>query len=298
MKILFYGRNCAAFYENHLDWWLAAPEKLGYTWALNGKFADAVEKMFGLSIPPENRYTSVTGEDVRRGSVMIAVGGDGTFLEAVHELRGLPMPVVGINLGRMGFLAQIKPFEVERAISDILAGRYTLERRTMLTVEGDFPAGNVPDFPCALNEFTLHRHTADMISVAIYSRTGELLTVVRGDGAIASTPTGSTAYAMSAGGPIVTPDCACLVYLGIAPHNFSIRPFVVPDSTVITVEVRSRGHEVLASLDNQSFIVGDGARFTIKKSEFPVFLIRLQNISFYDTLRDRTMWGMDRRDNF
>jgi NAD+ kinase len=295
MKILFYGRNSLSFPENHLDWWLAAPEKLGYTWAMNDKFADAVEAMFGFAIPPENRYTHVTGRD---GAVMIAVGGDGTFLEAVHELHGLPMPVVGINLGRMGFLAQIRPDDVERALSDIIAGRYTLERRTTLTIEGDFPAAGVPEFPCALNEFTLHRHTADMISVAIYSEDGELLTVVRGDGVIASTPTGSTAYALSAGGPIMAPGCECFVYLGIAPHNFSIRPFVVPDSTVITVEVRSRGHEVLASLDNTSFMVADGARFRIKKSEYPVFLIRLQNISFYDTLRDRTMWGLDRRDNF
>jgi NAD+ kinase len=297
MRLLFYGRSSRSFRDNRLDWWLSAPQKIGYSWAVNDSFADSIEEVIGIHIAPENRYSSITEQDMHDGSVVVAVGGDGTFLEAVHQLHGLPLPVVGINLGRMGFLAQIMPADVPRVLEDIVAGRYTLERRTMLTVEGDFPAGGAPEFPCALNEFTLHRHTADIISVAIYSN-DQLLTVVRGDGVIASTPTGSTAYALSAGGPIVTPDCACFVYLGIAPHNFSIRPLVIPDDSVITLEVRSRGNEALASLDNQSFIVSDGARFTIKKSEFPVFLIRLQNISFYDTLRDRTMWGLDRRDNF
>jgi NAD+ kinase len=295
MKILFYGRSGISFPEgDRLKWWLNAPGEYGYAWSVNEKFADTIEAIYGIVISAEHRYSQVTAQDVADGAVMISMGGDGTFLEAVHALGGLPMPVVGINLGRMGFLAQILPGDVPRALADICAGRYTLEKRTMLTAEGDFP--ETPHFPCALNEFTLHRHTADMISVAVYSGK-ELLTVVRGDGVIASTPTGSTAYALSAGGPIVAPDCSCFVYLGIAPHNFSIRPFVVPDSSVITIELRSRGNEALASLDNQSFIVNDGARFTIKKSDFPVFLIRLQNISFYDTLRDRTMWGLDRRDN-
>ena len=135
-----------------------------------------------------------------------------------------------------------------------------------------------------------------MVEVAVYSD-GKLLTVIRGDGVIASTPTGSTAYSLSAGGPIVVPDCACFIYSAIAPHNFSIRPMVIPDTSVMTFEVRTRGRQALASLDNRSFTVEDGARFTIKKSEFSVFLTRIQNISFYDTLRDRTMWGVDRRDN-
>jgi len=120
--------------------------------------------------------------------------------------------------------------------------------------------------------------------------------VIRGDGIIISTPTGSTAYSLSVGGPIVAPDCACFICSGIAPHNFSVRPLVVPDSSKIELEVRTRGREVLASIDNTSFIVGDGARFTIEKSKNRTFLAHSENISFYDTLRDRTMWGIDKRD--
>jgi NAD+ kinase len=194
----------------------------------------------------------------------------------------------------MGFLAHISPNNVRQALTDICDGRYTIERRTMISVEGDF-GDECPRFPHALNEFTLHRHTADMIEVATFIG-DEFITVVRGDGVIASTPTGSTAYSLSAGGPILAPGCASFVCTGIAPHNFSTRPLVLSDTVEITFEVRTRGREALASLDNSSFIVGDGARFTIKKSEFSVFLMQIQNISFYDTLRDRTMWGLDKRD--
>jgi NAD+ kinase len=294
MKILFYGRSGTRFTGcEHHERWLEIPLKLGYDWALNSDFAAAVERDYGVPIPARNRYSAVTPDDVRDGAVMIALGGDGTFLEAVRTIGGLPMPIVGINMGRMGFLAQISPDEMEHALADICAGRYTLEPRTMLTVEGDFPVA--PAFPHALNEFTIHRQVADMIEV-VRQVNGDRLPVSRGDGTIISTPTGSTAYSLSAGGPIVTPDCSCFVVLDIAPHNFSLRPMVIPDSSVVTLEVRTRGHEVLASLDNQSFTVGDGARFVVKKSDFPVFLIKLQNISFYDTLRDRIMWGVDRRD--
>ncbi len=134
-----------------------------------------------------------------------------------------------------------------------------------------------------------------MIEVEMYVD-GSLLAVVRADGTIVSTPTGSTAYSMSAGGPILAPGCSCFVALSIAPHNFSIRPLVVPDTSTVELKVRTRGNEVLASLDNASCLVGDGARFTIKKSDYHTFLVRTQNISFYDTLRDRTMWGVDTRD--
>ncbi len=294
MKLFIYSRARTHLTGELLEWCVAAPGRFGYTWALNEEYAAAIEAMYGHPIPAENRYSTIRPEDVDGESFMVSVGGDGTLLEAVGHLRGLPMPIIGINLGRMGFLANISPAQIDSAFVDIFAGRYDIEQRTMLSVEGDFGVVQ-PGFPCALNEFTIHRHTADMVEVALYSG-GELLTVVRGDGVIASTPTGSTAYSLSAGGPIVAPDCACFVYSAIAPHNFSIRPMVLPDTSVLHFELRTRGREALASLDNTSFLVGDGARFTVKKADFSAFLMQIQNISFYDTLRDRTMWGVDKRD--
>jgi NAD+ kinase len=293
MKIFFYGRTYINFQVNTLEWWMSAPGGLGYTWAVNDVFADQIEERFGFVIPPENRYSRITEKDAAEGAVMVAIGGDGTFLSAVRELRTLPIPIVGINFGRLGFLAQIMPVDVPAALSDICNGRFTIEHRTMLTVSGDFGAG--PEFPHALNEFALHRHTADIIEVACWVD-GAQLPTARGDGTMVSTATGSTAYSLSAGGPIVTPDSSCFVVSNIAPHNFSFRPLVVPDTSELTLEVRTRGREVLASLDNTSYMVGDGARFTVKKADFSVFLMRIQNISFYDTLRDRIMWGLDRRD--
>jgi NAD+ kinase len=293
--MFLYGRAHVDISKELLAWSLAAPDEFGYTWALNDELADAISKRFGVDFPAENRYAEITPEDVADHAFMVSVGGDGTFLEAVHKLHGLPMPVVGLNLGRMGFLANIALQNVKQALADIFAGRFNIQNRSMLAAEGDF--GREVEFPCALNEFTIHRHTADMIEVACYNA-GELIAVIRGDGAIMSTPTGSTAYSMSAGGPIVDPVCDCFVLSGIAPHNFSIRPLVGPDTSVVTFEIRTRGHRALVSLDNRSFMVGDGARFTIKKSEYSAFLMQIQNISFYDTLRDRTMWGMDKRDNF
>ena len=294
MKLFIYSRARTCLTGELLEWCVAAPDRFGYSWALNDEYADAIEAKFGQPIGAENRYRQITASDVSEDAFMVSVGGDGTLLEAVGRLKGLPMPVIGVNMGRMGFLANISPALIDSAFVDIFAGRYTIEQRTMLRVDGDFGAVQ-PQFPCALNEFTLHRHTADMVEVAVYM--GEkLLTIMRGDGVIASTPTGSTAYSLSTGGPIVTPHCECFVFSAIAPHNFSIRPIVVPDSTVVTFEVRTRGRQAMASLDNTSFLVEDGARFTVKKAEFSAFLMQIQNISFYDTLRDRTMWGVDRRD--
>ncbi len=243
---------------------------------------------------------SPTQSDVKGGAVMMAIGGDGTFLDAVRSLKGLPMPIIGVNAGRLGFLSSIAPDNFTAALDDLKNGNFTIEKRTMLTVKGDFGRNKdgstaVPEFPCALNEFTLHRHTADMVEVSMWAD-GQLLAVIRGDGVIVSTPTGSTAYSLSAGGPIVAPQCGCFVISAIAPHNFSVRPLVVPDSAKIELQVRTRGHEVLASIDNAPAIVGDGARFTIRKANFHAFFAHTQNISFYDTLRDRIMWGLDRRD--
>ena len=294
MKIFIYSRARTHLSGALLEWCMEAPGKFGYLWQVNDDYADAIEAKCGADVVPINRYSGITPDDVAPDTFMVSVGGDGTFLEAVRQLKGLPIPIFGINMGRLGFLSNVAPENLDEVFLNIFAGRYTIERRTMLAVESDSGV-ELPEFPCALNEFTIHRHTADMIEVAVYLGK-ELLTVIRGDGVIASTPTGSTAYSLSAGGPIVAPDCACFVYSAIAPHNFSIRPMVIADTAALTFEVRTRGREALVSLDNRSFFVVDGARFTVKKSDFSVFLMQVQNISFFDTLRDRTMWGMDRRD--
>ncbi len=291
MKIFAYARPRDWTTPDTFHYIYNVIQSSGLEYVLNRDYVDQVKKLTGIEIPA---YDEITSGDLTGRDMMISFGGDGTFLHGIRTLRGLPVPIAGVNSGRLGFLASIPPFEFHIAMEKIKSGDYIVGRRAMLTVDGDFPT--TPDFPHALNEFTLHRHTADMIEIEIYAD-GQSLTVVRADGVIVSTPTGSTAYSMSAGGPIVTPECECFVAMAIAPHNFSIRPLVLPDRSVIEVKVRTRGKEVLASLDNSSFLVGDGARFTIRKSNFNAFLAQPQNISFYDTLRDRMMWGVDKRDS-
>ncbi|MDR2894769.1 MAG: NAD(+)/NADH kinase [Alistipes sp.] len=291
MKIFIYCRPRDYTTRAILDRFLEIFGNCGLEWSINKTYADHIFNMTGLHVPSYETTPAATPDG---DAMMISIGGDGTFLEAVRSLRGNPMPIVGLNAGRLGFLASISPKIFTHALEEIRARRYTIESRTMLTVEGDFPVE--PDFPCALNEFTIHRHTADMIEVSV-SVDGKHLVKVRGDGAIASTPTGSTAYSLSAGGPMVAPASACFVCTAIAPHNFSIRPLVLPDSAKVGFQVHSRGGRVQVSLDNVSYIVDDGASFTISKSKYHTFLAHVQNISFYDTLRDKVMWGLDTRDN-
>lgn len=290
MKIFGYRRPRDYNSNESLVRFLRIIDESGLDYYINESYAEYAFKRSGIRIP---YYTSLTADDIVNGQILLAIGGDGTFLEAVHTLNGLPMPVVGVNTGRLGFLAAISPPEFPAVIEEFKKVNYVVERRTMLTVGGDF--GTEIEFPCALNEFTLHRHNASMLEVDIRID-GQPMYGSYGDGAIVSTPTGSTAYSLSAGGPILSPECSNFVVSTIAPHNFFIRPLVVPDSSVIEMEIRSRGKKAMASLDNKSFTVSDGARFTIEKSEFSTFFVRFQNISFYDTLRNKMMWGMDKRD--
>lgn len=291
MKIFIYCRPRDYTREDILYRFVQILDRSGLEYGVNEVYTEHVYNLLGLRLPS---YGHLTEKDLAGGAIMISIGGDGTFLDAVRNLRGLPMPIMGVNGGRLGFLASVTPGQFATTLGDIKNGNYIVGRRSMVTAEGDFPS--TPDFPHALNEITVHRHTADMIEVAA-SVDGHTLPIIRGDGSIISTPTGSTAYSLSAGGPLLSPECKGFILSGIAPHNFSIRPLVVPDDSIIEWEVRTRGREVLISLDNSSFIVGDGARFTIRKSNYHTFFAQTQNISFFDTLRDKIMWGLDKRDS-
>ncbi|MCL2561493.1 MAG: NAD(+)/NADH kinase [Rikenellaceae bacterium] len=237
-------------------------------------------------------YT-LDGAHIAEADVAVSYGGDGTFLDCVRELGRYGIPVLGINAGRLGFLANVPESEAGRAFADLVAGRWTRERRTLIAADGDFPER--PEYPCAFNEFSIQRGATSMISVEAYID-GEMVATYWGDGALFSTPAGSTAYSLSVGGPVVAPGCECFLLSPIAPHNLTMRPVVVPDSSVVTLRVSTRDAHAFAALDNVSFGIRDGAVFTLRRAENPVFLVCLQNISFYDTLRNKMLWGIDKRD--
>lgn len=264
----------------------------GFEIGVNNNFATWLNNQLGGSVDSDAVYDSVEGDCA--DSVMISYGGDGTLLDAVNMLKGNPMPVLGINSGRLGFLANVPKSGIESALDDLAAGNYPVERRTMLEVEGDF--GVPVAFASAFNEFSILRHNSGMVETLV-EIDGRPAVTYRSDGVLVATPTGSTAYSLSAGGPIVAPQCNCFLLTPVAPHNLSMRPIVIPDSSVIRLTVHSREHCAFVGLDNHNYPVGSDSSFTVRKSQKSVFLVKLQNISFYDTLRDKMMWGLDRRDS-
>ena len=224
---------------------------------------------------------------------IFSVGGDGTFLHAVLTIRNFDIPVVGVNSGRLGFLADISENQVQNALTQIFNRHYSLVERSMLQVDF-YGMGNL-DFNFALNEMTvLKTDTSSMINIYAYLGK-ELLNNYWADGLIIATPTGSTAYSLSVGGPILTPDSANFVITPLAPHNLTVRPLVVPDNYEIELKVEGRGTHFLTSIDFRSVAVDLSTVIKVKKANFKLKTLQLSDQTFFSTLRNKLMWGIDRR---
>jgi len=224
--------------------------------------------------------------------LMVCVGGDGTFLEAITIIRDKGIPIVGINSGRLGFLANIAACEVSATINHILKKNYTIEERSLVRLNSKLTLFD--DFPYALNEFTLQKTSSSLIAIQV-AINNEYLTTYWSDGLIISTPTGSTAYSLSLGGPLVTPQSEVFVITPIAAHNLNVRPLVIPDSSELKITVSGRTDLYLTTLDSRSAKCDIGNEITITKSPFKIKTIKLPDISFYSTLRNKLMWGADKR---
>jgi NAD+ kinase len=224
---------------------------------------------------------------------IFSIGGDGTFLQSFLNTRNYHIPLVGVNSGRLGFLADISQEFLIDGLTDIFEGRYSIIERSLLEVR----LKGAPDFEFsyALNEMTvLKTDSSSMIN--IHARiNGQHLNSVWADGLIIATPTGSTAYSLSVGGPILTPDSENFVITPIAPHNLTVRPVVVPDSSVIDLHIEGRGTMYLTSLDSRSVNVDLKTTITIKKAGFKLKTLHLHDQTFYQTLRNKLMWGVDKR---
>lgn len=224
---------------------------------------------------------------------IFSVGGDGTFLHSVLSIRNFDIPVVGVNSGRLGFLADISENQVQNALTQIFNHNYSIIERTMLQV--DFCGKDNLDFNFALNEMTvLKTDTSSMINIYAYLG-NELLNNYWADGLIIATPTGSTAYSLSVGGPILTPDSENFVITPLAPHNLTVRPLVVPDNYEIVLKVEGRGTHFLTSLDFRSVAVELATVIKVKKANFKLKTLQLPGQTFFSTLRNKLMWGIDRR---
>lgn len=227
--------------------------------------------------------------------LLVSVGGDGTILRAITFVKDIDIPIIGINTGRLGFLATIQVDEIENAIQNIIDGNYKISERSLLSVETIPVNKDLKDLNFALNEIAVSRkNTTSMITVETYLDS-EYLTSYWSDGLIVSTPTGSTGYSLSCGGPVITPGANSFVLTPIAPHNLSARPLVIPDSTEIQLKVDGREEQHLVSLDSRIATLDNGTIIKIKKADFKIKMIDLLNESFLVTLRKKLLWGEDNR---
>lgn len=224
---------------------------------------------------------------------IISLGGDGTLLDTVTLVRNRNISIMGINFGRLGFLASIGRDEVRTAVKAIAQRTYVTDKRTMIHLDADIPLfGNVP---YALNEFSIHkRDVASMIKIHTYLN-GEFLNTYWCDGLIVATPTGSTGYSLSCNGPIVFPDTGSFVITPVAPHNLNVRPIIVPDDNIISFEIESRSDQLICALDSRREIIGKDVQLAVKKEDFSINLVRLSENNFLQTLRNKLTWGLDKR---
>ncbi|MGB0186293.1 MAG: NAD kinase [Flavobacteriaceae bacterium] len=226
--------------------------------------------------------------------LLISVGGDGTILRAITHVKDLDIPIVGINTGRLGFLATIKRDDIVGALDQIFEGKYRISKRTVLCVHTDREEANF-DLDFALNEITVSRkNTTSMISIETWLD-DEYLTSYWADGLIISTPTGSTGYSLSCGGPVIMPESDSLVLTPIAPHNLNARPLVISAQREIRLKVSGRENEYLVSLDSRINSLESTIGITIKKAPYDIKMIELEDGTFIETLRKKLLWGADQR---
>lgn len=225
--------------------------------------------------------------------MLISLGGDGTMLDAVCFVGNTGIPLIGVNLGRLGFLAAIPEEGMEAAILSLVRGSYTVEKRSLLHLDSSVPLFD--GAPFALNEFTIHRQdTSSMIKIHTYLN-GEFLNTYWADGLIVATPTGSTGYSLSCGGPVVFPQASSFVITPVAPHNLNTRPIVVPDDNVISFEIEGRSEQFLCTLDARTETIRSSVQLAVKKESFMVSLVRPNEHNFLNTIRQKLYWGIDKR---
>lgn len=255
-------------------------------------FLKFAEESLGDKIEVDGLFNS-SGDLSGDESVILSVGGDGTFLEAVTIIRDYPIIVAGINSGRLGFLADIAQEEITKAIDSIAIGQYSIEERTLIKLSTEDPIFG--DFNFALNEITVHkRDDSSMITIHAYLE-DQYLNSYWADGLIMSTPTGSTAYSLSVGGPLLLPGSSDFVLSPIAPHNLNVRPLVFPDEMSLTLKIDGRSRHVLVSLDSRSVVVESSLELRISKAPYKIKTLRLKDHQFFNTLRSKLMWGLDKR---
>jgi NAD+ kinase len=246
-----------------------------------------------IKLPADTATFSDSTELTDEIEFIISLGGDGTLLDTITLIKNKPISVMGINFGRLGFLASIGRDELKSAVKAIANRTYLTDTRSLIHVDASIPIFG--DVPYGLNEFSIHKRDVDsMIKIHTYLN-GEFLNSYWADGLIVATPTGSTGYSLSCNGPIVFPDSGNFVITPVAPHNLNVRSIVVPDNNIISFEIECRSEQLICSLDSRREIIHKDVQLAVKREAFNVNLVRLSENNFLQTLRNKLTWGLDKR---
>ena len=293
MKVGIYGQFYHENSETYIQQILETLQKRKVEICIEKKFFDQINKNKEIS---NNLKGISTFSNIDSSyNFFFSIGGDGTILKSITYVGDLGIPIVGINTGRLGFLATIQKEKIKECIHQIFDKEFIISERSLLSVETDSEETEIGSLNFALNEVAVNRkNTTSMIKVETHIN-NEHLTSYWSDGLIVATPTGSTGYSLSCGGPIIDPSTNSIILTPIAPHNLNARPFVIPDSSTVTLKVSGREKTFLLSLDSRIITLKNNTTITIKKSPFTIKMVQLHNDSFIKTLRGKLLWGEDKR---
>lgn len=244
-------------------------------------------------IPFGVKYDMFESHDGLKADMLFSIGGDGTILDCVPLVTDSGIPVLGINMGRLGFLSSVSKSEIGEAVEGVLSGDYVMEQRTLLELVS--PQNVFGDVRYALNELNVIRNPEHSLLTIKVFVDDVYLNTYWGDGILLATPTGSTAYSLSAGGPIITPNSKSFVITPIAAHNLTVRPIVIPDSSVVRIQVEGREKEFVFSMDSRTCALSTSVQLEVRKAGFCINLVRMQGEDFFGTIRNKLMWGKDNR---
>ncbi|MFN8264936.1 MAG: NAD kinase [Chitinophagaceae bacterium] len=291
MKVAIYSRVFELDHREELQRLFRELKSSNITPVLYTEFYNQIKEVIQFDEQPLLFESSAQLEE--SFECMISLGGDGTLLDTVTLVRDKQIPLLGINFGRLGFLASIGKEALETAVAALVKHTFVKDERTLIHLDSNIPLFG--DTPYALNEFAIHKQdTSSMIKIHTYLN-GEFLNSYWADGLIVATPTGSTGYSLSCNGPVVFPESGSFVITPVAPHNLNVRPIVVPDNNIISFEIEGRTDTFLCTLDSRKEVVKKDIQIAVKKEDFTVQLVRLNENNFLQTLRNKLSWGLDRR---
>lgn len=293
MKVGIYGQFYHQDSGKYIQELLSALEEKNIKVVIEKEFLNLIQE--NKTVTKEYSHFSTFEELDPSYDLFFSIGGDGTILKSINYIRDLNIPILGINTGRLGFLATIQKEEIQETISTILRKEYSISERTVLCIETSPHSEEIGDNNFALNEIAVSRkNTTSMITVETWLD-DNCLTSYWADGLIVSTPTGSTGYSLSCGGPVIVPNTNAFVITPIAPHNLNARPLVIQDSTKITLKISGREENYLVSMDSRIATLKNETTIIIKRAPFNISMVELHQDSFLKTLRKKLLWGEDRR---